>query len=171
VTPFVEECRREWRRLRVPAAEADEMASELEADLAEAEADGLSPEELLGQDAPTFAASWAAAGGIGRRRPRLLLAALGVSLAILIAGAALALFGGPAHTVSGVNPVTIALGPGPARTSATAAAGFTWVTRTADFAPATTSGGGARTAGEVLLIVGLSGAGLVSLSALGRRIT
>jgi hypothetical protein len=170
VTPFVEECRREWQRLRVPAAEADEMASELEADLAEAEADGLSPEELLGQDAPMFAASWAAARGTGRRRrPRLLLAALAVSLAILISGAALALFGGPAHTVSGVNPVTVALGPLPASNPTTAR--VTWISRTADFAPPTRTGGGTRTAGEVLLIVGLSGSALVSLSALRRRLT
>jgi hypothetical protein len=166
---FVEECRREWQRLRVPAADADEMASELEADLAEAQADGVSEEELLGQDAPTFAASWAAARGTGRRRPRLLLAALAVSLAILITGAALALFGGPAHTVSGVNPVTVALGPPPASNPTTA--GVTWISRTADFAPPTRTGGGTRTAGEVLLIVGLSGAALVSLSALRRRLT
>ena len=40
---FVEECRREWRRLRVPKHLADEMAAELAADLEEA-----APEDVLG---------------------------------------------------------------------------------------------------------------------------
>ena len=35
---FIEEGRYEWRRLGVPDAMADEMAAELEADLAEAQA-------------------------------------------------------------------------------------------------------------------------------------
>jgi hypothetical protein len=48
VNDFVEKCRRERRRLRVPDAVANEMAADLEADLAEAEADGTSPEEVLG---------------------------------------------------------------------------------------------------------------------------
>jgi hypothetical protein len=42
MTAFVEECRREWKRLGVPDLLAEEMATELEADLAEAEADGVS---------------------------------------------------------------------------------------------------------------------------------
>ena len=65
---FVDACRREWKRIGVPDAVANEMAADLEADLAEAEADGVSPEEVLGNgvfDAPSFAASWAAARGRG----------------------------------------------------------------------------------------------------------
>ena len=64
---FVEECQKEWNRLGVPDAVANEMAADLEADLAEAQADGVSPEEVLGNgyfDAKSFAASWATARGV-----------------------------------------------------------------------------------------------------------
>jgi hypothetical protein len=46
VNDFVEQCRREWKRLGVRGAVADEMAAELTADLEE----GASPEEVLGSD-------------------------------------------------------------------------------------------------------------------------
>ena len=64
---FVEECRHEWKRLGVPDAVANEMAADLEADLAEAEAEGASAEDVLGSavfDARSFAASWAAERGV-----------------------------------------------------------------------------------------------------------
>jgi hypothetical protein len=64
---FVEECQKEWNRLAVPQAIANEMAADLEADLAEAEADGVSPEEVLGNgyfDARAFAGEWARARGV-----------------------------------------------------------------------------------------------------------
>jgi hypothetical protein len=67
VDPFVKRCRREWKRLRVPDAVANEMAADLDADLREAAADGASPEEVLGSgyfDARSFAASWAAERGV-----------------------------------------------------------------------------------------------------------
>jgi hypothetical protein len=67
VNSFVKKCRREWKRLRVPEAIANEMAADLEADLKEAEADGASLEEVLGTavfDPPAFAASWAAERGV-----------------------------------------------------------------------------------------------------------
>ena len=70
---FVAACRREWRRLGVPEAVANEMASDLQADLAEAEADGVSPEEVLGNgyfDPEGFAASWATARGVVAGAPR-----------------------------------------------------------------------------------------------------
>jgi hypothetical protein len=51
VTDFVEQCRREWKRLRVPDAVANEMAADLAADLTEADAEGVSPEEVLGSSA------------------------------------------------------------------------------------------------------------------------
>ena len=77
---FVEECRREWRRLRVPKHLADEMAAELAADLEEA-----APEDVLGSDAldaSAFAARWARERGVARPRPtkRLLLLAAMLSL-------------------------------------------------------------------------------------------
>jgi hypothetical protein len=67
VIEFVEECRREWKRLRVPGPAANEMAADLEADLKEAEADGASAEEVLGSgafDPRGFAAAWATARGL-----------------------------------------------------------------------------------------------------------
>ena len=65
MSAFVEECRQEWKRLGVPDLLADEMATELEADLAEAEADGVSTAELLGEsDAQRFAATWATERGL-----------------------------------------------------------------------------------------------------------
>ena len=92
MTAFVDECRREWRRLHVPAELADEMASELEADLAEAG----SLEELLGTapvDASLFARNWATERGLAAapsRRRSLLAASLAtLALASTIAGAAL----------------------------------------------------------------------------------
>jgi hypothetical protein len=73
VTEFVDECRREWRRLRVPDAVANEMAADLAADLNEAEVEGVSPEEVLGSgafDPRAFAASWAAERGLIGLSPR-----------------------------------------------------------------------------------------------------
>src|SRR5579863_5509925 len=67
VSEFVDECRREWRRLGVPDPVANEMAADLTADLEEAEAEGGSPEDVLGNsafDPRRFAASWATARGV-----------------------------------------------------------------------------------------------------------
>jgi uncharacterized membrane-anchored protein len=70
MTAFVEECRREWKRLGVPDLLAEEMATELEADLVEAEADGLSVAELLGESDPRrFAATWASERGLVAEAP------------------------------------------------------------------------------------------------------
>jgi hypothetical protein len=65
MTPYVEECRREWKRLGVPDLLAEEMATELETDLEEAQADGVSATEILGESAPRrFAATWARERGL-----------------------------------------------------------------------------------------------------------
>ena len=67
MSDFVEECRREWRRLGVPDPVANEMAADLTVDLEEAEAEGGSPEDVLGNsafDPRRFAAAWAAARGV-----------------------------------------------------------------------------------------------------------
>jgi hypothetical protein len=99
VSDFVGQCRREWKRLRVPDPIAEEMAADLAADLREAEADGVSAEELLGSsvfDPRSFAASWAAERGIipqtprqetGSRKPLALVALVTVSAIALIVGA------------------------------------------------------------------------------------
>jgi hypothetical protein len=112
VNPFVEECRREWKRLGVPDPVANEMAADLEVDLAEAEADGTSAEEVLGTsvfDAPAFAAAWAAERGVvpppppqpsgptGARRSRAPFVIAGFAL-VAVVGLVLALL--PQPTVS-----------------------------------------------------------------------
>jgi hypothetical protein len=104
---FVEQCRREWRRLGVPDPLAHEMAAELAADLRDAEADGVSADDLLGSsalDPRSFAASWAAERGIvpvqpdrgkPRRRPLALTAFTVVAAITLIVSALLLLAGQP----------------------------------------------------------------------------
>jgi hypothetical protein len=107
---FVEECRREWKRLGVPRHVRSEMAAELEADLAE----GSSLEEVVAGDAADargFAQTWAAARGVIPKRPRSRLpAVLAVPALALTTGAVLTihdsrstLVGGPSGSVSWVG--------------------------------------------------------------------
>jgi hypothetical protein len=103
VNEFVEQCRSEWKRIGVPDRVADEMAADLQADLAEAEAEGASAEEVLGTgafDPRSFAAAWAAERGVVERPPRSgpatprsprILAAIGVFVLVAILGAVLLL--------------------------------------------------------------------------------
>jgi hypothetical protein len=94
VNEFVEECRREWKRLGVSDSVANEMAADLEADLAEAAADGASPEDVLGTgafDPTSFAAGWAAERGVigpvravGRRIPVALAAFVALAIVGLV---------------------------------------------------------------------------------------
>jgi len=106
MTDFVEQCRREWRRLGVPDPLAEEMAADLASDLREAEAEGVSAEELLGSsafDPRSFALAWAAERGIipaspgrgTRRRPLVLLAFTAVAAIALIVAALMLLTGRP----------------------------------------------------------------------------
>ena len=70
MSAYVEECRQEWRRLGVPELLAEEMATELESDLAEAEADGVPAAAILGESDPRrFAATWARERGLVSERP------------------------------------------------------------------------------------------------------
>jgi hypothetical protein len=92
VNAFVDECRREWKRLRVPHQLTEEMAAELEADLIEAG----SAEELLGPaatDASSFARDWAIERGVVRRRRHPVIPTVLATLALVstIAGAGLLL--------------------------------------------------------------------------------
>ena len=102
MSTFVDACRKEWGRLGVPEAVANEMAGDLEADLAEADADGVSPEEVLGNgffDPEAFAASWASARGVveavpsdrgpNRWRPWVMAASTAVSVIAVLLGMAL----------------------------------------------------------------------------------
>jgi hypothetical protein len=115
MSDFVKQCRREWRRLGVPDPLAEEMAADLASDLREAEAEGVSAEELLGSsvfDPPSFAAAWAAERGIiprppsqpPRRRPLSLMAFTGIAAIALIVAAALLLTGEPKLTLRTSRP-------------------------------------------------------------------
>ncbi len=119
MSDFVEQCRREWKRLGVPDPLAEEMATELASDLSEAEAEGVSAQELLGRsafDPPSFAATWASERGIiprqqpsqttVRGRPVFLTAFTGAAGIALIVAAALLLTGEPKLTLatSGTRP-------------------------------------------------------------------
>lgn len=112
---FVEECRREWRRLGVADSLAEEMAADLATDLEEAKAEGVSAEELLGSSASeprSFAATWATERGIiptpssspTARRRRLILTTFTAVAGIAVIFAALALLTGqPKTSVVAVN--------------------------------------------------------------------
>ena len=116
MTAYVEECRQEWKRLGVPDLLAEEMATELESDLAEAEADGVSAAELLGESDPRrFAATWATERGLvaeappKKSRKRLWIGlAVGFVLLVFVALPALALItvsSGSVSTVQSPEPV------------------------------------------------------------------
>ena len=132
---FVEQCRREWKRLGVSDPLADEMAADLASDLSEAEADGVSAEQLLGTsafDPSSFAASWAAERGVipvqpgatnARRRPLFLIAFTGVAAFTLIIAAALLLTGEPKLTLATRPPS----GVGGQVHSVSAAAPIEWI--------------------------------------------
>jgi len=107
MSDFVEQCRAEWRRLGVADPLADEMAADLASDLRDAEAEGISAEELLGSsffDPRGFAASWAAERGIipptptpaqPRRRPLVLVAFTALAAFMLIVATLLLVTGEP----------------------------------------------------------------------------
>jgi hypothetical protein len=135
MSDFVEQCRKEWRRLGVPEPLAEEMAADLTTDLSEAEAEGVSAEEFLGSsvfDPRSFAASWAAERGIipvppsrgnARRRPFVLVAFTALAATALLGAALLILTGEPKVSVVASrttrphlpSPPPASLPPGPGR--------------------------------------------------------
>jgi len=126
VSEFVEECRREWRRLGVPDPVANEMAADLTADLDEAEAEGGSPEDVLGNsafDPRRFAAAWAVARGVtgpptSDRRSRWQIAvaiAVTLLLGVLTVVAGLVLLTGFRSSSFGFEVHRAVTGPGPIR--------------------------------------------------------
>jgi len=146
MTDFVEQCRREWRRLGVPDPVAEEMAADLATDLLEAETEGVSVEELLGSsafDPRSFAASWAAErgvvpagpdGGPRRRRPVGLIAFTAVAAVAVVVAAALLLSGEPKVSVVTRTahlrvppPVPAPAGAGGQVLSASAATPVEWI--------------------------------------------
>ena len=123
MSEFVEECRREWQRLGVPDPVANEMAADLTADLEEAEAEGGSPEDVLGNsafDPRRFAAAWAVARGVTGptdpdRSPRwrpVVAIALTVFLGVLSIVAGVALLGGQGRSSIGIVTHRIVEVPG-----------------------------------------------------------
>jgi hypothetical protein len=126
VSEFVDECRREWRRLGVPDPVANEMAADLIADLEEAEAEGATPEDVLGNsafDPRRFAAAWATARGVtgpptaGRLWPtrRPVVTVLSVLAGVLTIAAAFGLLVVRGSTSVAFAARHIVAGPGPLR--------------------------------------------------------
>lgn len=91
MTHVVEECRRTWHQLGVPRGVSDEMAADLEADIAAAAAEGHSARSVVGADAKAFATAWATERGVVRPRPRLALTAV-AALVGAVPGVGFALF-------------------------------------------------------------------------------
>jgi hypothetical protein len=157
------------------------MAAELAADLKEAEAEGVSADDLLGNavtDPRSFAASWADERGViplSRSTARLptrslMLAAIVVLTVTTAIGAALVLFASPHASapapraalirvlpIPGAAPTAVRV-PAPAPISADAS-GTVWVGGDGGVTLAQTSGSGVEihTVGSILLIVGIVG--------------
>jgi hypothetical protein len=161
VNQFIEECRREWRRLRVPKSVAEDMAAELETDLAEARAEGISPEELLG-DPRSLAAAWAQEHGSQQRRTWIVPAAIAVLFAVAVAGALLAVFAPPSRSAA---PFTRLAAPPPSSTRMIVTDPVrVWVP-----AEPPRSTDDTRRIGFVLLVAGLAGAAPLTVFWLSRR--
>ena len=134
MSEFVDECRREWRRLGVADPVANEMAADLTADIEQAEAEGGSAEDVLGNsafDPRRFAASWATARGVTGppspdRRPlwrpsvaavlTVILGALVVlaGLAVLVRSGSSSIAVATRRIVAGPGAIRL-FGPGPGR--------------------------------------------------------
>jgi hypothetical protein len=123
MSEFIEECRREWRRLGVPDPIANEMAADLRADIEEAESEGGSAEDVLGNsafDPRRFAGSWAVARGVTappmptsatsqtRRWPALAFGVVGCAALLALAAAVVV---GRQSAVSAVSVRRFAGGP------------------------------------------------------------
>ncbi|HEX2856204.1 MAG TPA: hypothetical protein VHO26_01820 [Propionibacteriaceae bacterium] len=144
MSDFVDQCRLEWKRLGVPDALAEEMATDLSSDLRDAETEGLSAEEFLGSsafDPRSFAATWARERGVvpvspmsrpAGRGARGLVAFTTVAAIALVITVVLLVTGEPrvslTTTVSPGAHVPLPGGAaGPTRVSASAAAPIEWL--------------------------------------------
>jgi hypothetical protein len=166
---------REWRRLGVPDPIANEMAADLMADLDEAQAEGGSPEDVLGNNAfdpRRFARAWAVARGVTSTPVRervppwrsTVAIALSIFLGVLAIGAALVLaVGGRRHSVSvAVGRIAFAPGnfrqflPGPGRAVISGPFGR-------PFAGVQASGFGVQPLALLMLIIAIAGLGTLAL--------
>lgn len=171
MSEFVEECRREWRRLGVPDPVANEMAADLRADLDEAATEGGSPEDVLGNsafDPRRFAAAWAVARGVTGppppSRPSLWRPPMAIALTVILA--ALTLVGfvflvglrgqsfafAIRRAVAGPGPIRLFV-PGPNRISIPGPLGPIGGTQVA--------GVGVHPLALLLFLVGVSGLGIL----------
>ena len=135
MSEFVEQCRREWRRLGVADPLAEEMAADLASDLEEAEAEGVSAADYLGAsalDPRSFAASWASERGIiptppsqetGHRRPRALVAFTALAAITVFVAALLLATGEPKVALKTFRATPPHLPPSPAGPSLSSGAG------------------------------------------------
>jgi hypothetical protein len=169
---FVEQCRREWKRLGVRDDEADEMALEVAADLAEAEADGVPAEDVVGADPKALAADWAHARGVIRRRKIPWTAVAVVALALIaIAGGILVTTSESSSPSSSrfvrVDPEqtrrVVFVAPTNRAVLVAAPAPPVWI-------EANSSEDATRTLGWILLFACLGGIVLVSVASLWRRV-
>ena len=91
MSSVTDECRKTWRQLGVRRAVIDELTGELEADLADAEADGISADAFVGHDARALARQWATERGLARARLGVVTTAV-VAVLGAIPGASFGLF-------------------------------------------------------------------------------
>lgn len=147
MSDFVDQCRREWKRLGVPDPVAEEMAADLASDIRDAEADGVTIEAFLGSSASdprAFAASWAGERGLlrvasrpgsggGQGRPVLVAFTVVASVALILAVLLLAT-GEPRVSLVTRGARSLHLGtanashmPPPGRVQASAAAPIEWI--------------------------------------------
>jgi hypothetical protein len=163
---FLEECRREWKRLGVADDVADEMATEVEADLAEADAERVPVADVVGTDARAFANDWATARGVISPRRRIPWVAVAVAALALvaIAGGVLvmadstsssSLVGLVRPDSSGVSRLVVVAPP----------RGRVWIATPAppNATASTSSDGDTRTIGSIVLFGALAGIVLVTL--------
>jgi len=155
---FVDDCRREWKRLGVDDQVANDMAAELEADLAE----GASAEDVLASDASdarSFAHAWAVQRGVVRTRRRSRLPAVLATLALVptIAGAVLTIHDSSSPRPSS-TPFALPRSPSAARIAAAPPGTAVWIAsdRTVLVDVNASDKNDSNTLGIVLLIVGLA---------------
>jgi len=175
VSEFVEECRREWRRLGVPDPVANEMAADLTADLEEAEAEGGTAEDVLGNsafDPRRFAGAWAVARGVtgppvSERqrswwRPPIVIA-LSVFLGALTVGAGLVLLVGTRGRSLAFAVHRAVAVPGPIRIFPPGPSRFVVPGRLGPFAATQVTTVGVQPVAFLLLVIGVVGLGLLAV--------
>jgi hypothetical protein len=91
MTDVVRACRRTWKQLGVPHDAIEEMAADLEADLSDAAAEDVTPEEYLAGDPRELAAAWARERGLVTPRLRAGLTSVAAVVGA-VPGAAFGLF-------------------------------------------------------------------------------